>query len=76
MKKIEKTPPQIILSSKELDLMFLDNADLGRLLKISPRTIYNMRKKNILKFCKIGGKYYYPLKYIKRMMKIINGDTD
>lgn len=76
MKKTEKTPPQIILSSKELDLMFLDNADLGRLLKISPRTIYNMRKKNILKFCKIGGKYYYPLKYIKRMMKIINGDTD
>ena len=76
MKKTEKTPPQIILSSKELDLIFLDNADLVRLLKISPRTIYNMRKKNILKFCKIGGKYYYPLKYIKRMMKIINGDTD
>ena len=76
MKKTEKTPPQIILSSKELDLMFLDNADLGRLLKISPRTIYNMRKKNILKFCKIGGKFFYPLEYIQRMMKIINGDLD
>ena len=75
MKKNEKIPPQIILSSKELDLIFLDNADLVRLLKVSPRTIYNMRKKNLVKYCKIGGKFFYPLEYIQHMMKIKNGDT-
>lgn len=74
MKKNEKKAIDKLLSSKKLDHMLLDNSDVARLLKVSPRTIYNMRKKNILKYCKLGGKYYYPIKYIKRMMKIINGE--
>lgn len=74
MKNNEKKATDKILSSKELEHMYLDNSDAARLLKVCTRTIYNMRKNNILKYCKLGGKYYYPMKYIKRTMKIINGD--
>lgn len=74
MGKNKKETAFKLFSSKDLELFYCDNCDLARMLKVSPRTIYNMRKKNLLKYCKIGGKYYYPMKYIKRMMKIINGD--
>lgn len=48
-----KSPVQNLLD------MYLDNADLKIMLKISASTIRRWRAKKILRYSKVGGKYYY-----------------
>lgn len=43
--------------------LFYDSADLKRLLKISDKTLYRMRKRKKIPFRKLGNKYFYPKKY-------------
>ncbi|MFV0144455.1 helix-turn-helix domain-containing protein [Empedobacter falsenii] len=42
---------------------FYDNADLKRLLNVSDRTLYRMRKMNKIPYFKVGNKYYYPMQF-------------
>lgn len=69
-----KKKPQIVqlISASELSLIYYDNSDIKILLKVSASTIYRWRAKKILKYCKIGSKYFYPKAVIERMMKIRN----
>ncbi|WP_225539531.1 helix-turn-helix domain-containing protein [Empedobacter stercoris] len=42
---------------------FYDNADLKRLLNVSDKTLYRMRKMNKIPYFKVGNKYYYPMHF-------------
>lgn len=66
-KPINKVPSADILAQK-----YYDNADMKRMLKVCDKTLYRYRKQNLLKYCIFGGKFYYPKKYFKQSMKIIN----
>ena len=47
---------------------FIDNADLIRLLKINAKTAANWRKRGLIKAVKIGGKIFYSVPEIQKMM--------
>lgn len=52
---------RLVQTTKEVaikDDVYLDLADLERLLKVSRRTLFNWRAKNILPLTEIGGKLY------------------
>lgn len=72
MKRKNEKLEVVVRSQQDLAMLYYDNSDLKVLLKISYATIYRWRKKNLLKFCKIGSKYYYPKIYIDQMMYIRN----
>jgi len=52
-----------------LDLGFIDNSQLCRLLNISKKTAGLWRKNNVVRYTKIEGKFYYKLSDIKDMMQ-------
>jgi hypothetical protein len=52
--------------TKKVDLYY-DNADLLQIFNISPSTLRRYRISGYFKYIKIGGKYFYPVKYIKRL---------
>ncbi|WP_035758649.1 helix-turn-helix domain-containing protein [Flavobacterium tegetincola] len=70
MPKKTKLPKAI--SASELASQYYDNADIKILLKISASTVYRWRNKEILKFSKIGPKFFYPKAVIERLMAIRN----
>ncbi|MFN0293137.1 MULTISPECIES: helix-turn-helix domain-containing protein [Pedobacter] len=47
---------------------WLDNTDVKLLLKISDRTLYRLRSSGQLPAKKVGGKWYYPRKYVNSMI--------
>ena len=52
---------RLVQTTKEVaikDDVYYDLADLERLLKVSRRTLFNWRAKNILPLTEIGGKLY------------------
>lgn len=55
------------------DDVYLDLADLERLLKVSRRTLFNWRAKNILPLTEVGGKLYIRK---SRLDAIIDGEPD
>lgn len=46
-------------TSKKLSENWLDNQEVMELLKISPRTLQNMRDTKAIAYSKVGGKIYY-----------------
>ncbi len=52
----------------EKNFQYIDNSDLIRLLKISPRTGQEWRDRGILPHSKIGSKLFYKLSDIEQMM--------
>ncbi|WP_432670779.1 helix-turn-helix domain-containing protein [Flavobacterium sp. SM2513] len=54
----------------DLSKLYYDNTEIEIIFKISYSTIYRWRNAKILKFRKVGSKYYYPREVIERMMKI------
>ncbi len=52
----------------DAELTLLDNSDIMRLFKISPKTASNWRADGILKYFKIKGKQYYKLKDVKELI--------
>ncbi|MFV0209743.1 helix-turn-helix domain-containing protein [Empedobacter falsenii] len=46
---------------------FYDNADLKRLLNVSDKTLYRMRKTNKIPYIKFGNKFYYPMQFFNQM---------
>ena len=54
-----KIETEVKKQSKKLTETWLDNQDVMELLKISPRTLQNMRDTMTLPYSKVGGKIYY-----------------
>lgn len=59
---------QILNANKPSDSLYYDNADLKQILHISDRTIYRLRKKNQIDFIRLGGKYFYPKSFFKKLL--------
>jgi hypothetical protein len=51
------------------NLGFVDAVDVMQLLHISPKTLYNLCKKNLLRSAKVEGKLYFKLSDIKEMLE-------
>ena len=48
-----------IATSSEIQKQWLKNAEVRKMLKISPSTLQNLRINGTLRYTKIGGIYYY-----------------
>jgi len=48
---------------------WLDNQEVMELLKISPRTLQNMRDTSTLPFSKVVGKIYYKANDVEKLLK-------
>jgi len=55
--------------SKKLSDTWLDNQDVMELLKISPRTLQNLRDSKTLPFSKVGGKIYYKASDVENLLE-------
>ncbi|MGQ7868665.1 helix-turn-helix domain-containing protein [Sunxiuqinia sp. sy24] len=58
-----------VKNSKKLSETWLDNQEVMELLKISPRTLQNMRDSKALPFSKVGGKIYYKASDVDNYLK-------
>ena len=58
-----------VKNSKKLSATWLDNQEVMELLKISPRTLQNLRDSKALAFSKVGGKIYYKASDIDNYLK-------
>ncbi|WP_321285805.1 helix-turn-helix domain-containing protein [uncultured Sunxiuqinia sp.] len=56
-------------NSKKLSETWLDNQEVMELLKISPRTLQNLRDSQSLAFSKVGGKIYYKASDVEDYLK-------
>ncbi len=69
----ELTAKELLLSilqtfdTRTSDSLYYDNADLKQILHISDRTIYRLRKTNKIQFMKLGGKYFYPKSFFRKL---------
>jgi hypothetical protein len=59
---------QKVKSSKKLTENWLDNQDVMELLKVSPRTLQNMRDSQTLPYSKVGGKIYYKATDVENLL--------
>jgi phage terminase Nu1 subunit (DNA packaging protein) len=55
-------------TSKKLSETWLDNQEVMELLKISPRTLQNLRDSKSLPFSKVGGKIYYKASDVEKIL--------
>ena len=60
---------QKVKESKKLSETWLDNQEVMELLKVSPRTLQNMRDTQVLAFSKVGGKIYYKAIDVENYLK-------
>ncbi len=51
------------------DIGFIDNSELCRAMNISKKTAAAWRRKKVLRFTKMGGKFYYMLADVKEMLQ-------
>ncbi|MEC4048618.1 helix-turn-helix domain-containing protein [Flavobacterium sp. SUN046] len=58
----------MIENKKEGEEEWYDDQDILRMFKISPSTLYRLRKKNEIPFSKVGGKYIYPKTLIHKIL--------
>lgn len=65
----EELKEQKVKLSKKLTDTWLDNQEVMELLKVSPRTLQNMRDSQTLSFSKVGGKIYYKATDIEKLLK-------
>lgn len=54
---------------KNPEHIFLDNADVAQMFKVTSKTVSNWRSKGIIKHQVIGGKIYYKLSDIQSLFK-------
>lgn len=47
---------------------WLNTDDLKKLLQVSGHTVYRMRKRNEIRFIKVGGSYIYPKSYFNALL--------
>tara|TARA_R110002049_G_scaffold161901_2_gene327487 strand:- start:8751 stop:9008 length:258 start_codon:yes stop_codon:yes gene_type:complete len=58
------------LQKNTLDNSIIDNADFIQLMNISNSTSKNWRKKGVIPYSQIEGKFYYKIKDIKRLLNL------
>lgn len=58
--------------------VWIDNHDACKYLSISERTLYRLRKKGLISYSMLSGKYYYTISAIKDALKnhLIKGSED
>jgi hypothetical protein len=56
-------------TSKKLSETWFDNQEVMELLKISTRTLQNMRDTQVLPYSKVGGKIYYKARDVEKLLK-------
>ena len=56
-------------TNKKLSETWLDNQEVITLLKISARTLQNMRDNSTLPYSKVGGKIYYKARDVENLLK-------
>ncbi len=56
--------------NKALSEQWLDNQDVMEALRISPRTLQNMRDNGTLKYSKVGGKIYYKSADVEHLLEV------
>lgn len=54
---------------ESLQLTVMDSLDVQQLLHISRSTLYNCRQNGLLSFCKVGGRIYFEVADVYRMLK-------
>lgn len=55
--------------NRKLSEVWLDNQDVMKLLKVSPRTLQSMRDSLTLPYSKVGAKIYYKVSDVERMLE-------
>lgn len=60
---------QQVKNTKKLSETWLDNQDVMDLLKVSPRTLQNLRDTQALPFSKVGGKIYYKASDVEKYLE-------
>lgn len=58
-----------ISGSGDVQKQWLKNAEVRKMLKISPSTLQNLRINGTLRFTKIGGMYYYKHEDIVKVLE-------
>jgi len=53
---------------KKLSEIWFDNQEVMELLKISPRTLQNMRDTKAIAYSKVGGKIYYKASDVEKIL--------
>ena len=56
-------------TSKPIEPLFYDNADMKRLFHFSDKTLQRMRNNKSIPFTKIGKKIFYPIEHFKKLAK-------
>lgn len=64
----EELKEQKVKSSKKLSETWFDNQEVMDLLKVSIRTLQNMRDSQTLPFSKVGGKIYYKATDVEQLL--------
>jgi hypothetical protein len=57
-----------VKTSKKLSETWFDNQEVMELLKISIRTLQNMRDTQVLPYSKVGGKIYYKARDVEKIL--------
>ena len=65
----EELKEQKVKNSRKLSETWLDNQDVKQLLKISPRTLQNLRDNKVIPYSKVGAKIYYKSVDIENYLK-------
>ena len=60
---------KVLLQDKRIDSIYLDNAQMKVLLKVTDKTLQRWRNKQLIFSRKIGGRYYYPIHALMNMME-------
>lgn len=64
----EELKAEKVKSNKKLSETWLDNQEVMELLKVSPRTLQQMRDTRVLPFSKINGKIYYKASDLEKLL--------
>lgn len=68
MRKREQQRQKVRIAKMNLEMMYLDNAEMKRMFKISDSTLGRWRDDKIFPFKLIRGRHYYSFEFIKRFM--------
>jgi len=64
----EELKAEKVKNSKKLSETWLDNQEVMELLKVSPRTLQNMRDTLVLPHAKVGAKIYYKASDVETLL--------
>lgn len=64
----EELKAEKVSNSKKLSETWLDNQEVMELLKVSPRTLQNMRDSLVLPYAKVGAKIYYKASDVETLL--------